>query len=181
MEHVVLLRGINVGGKNKIPMAALRALLAEEFDAVRTYIQSGNVVLACDLAACEVAARIESLLPTAFALSGPVRVLALEASTYRRVVAQAPAGFGDDPEAYRYDVGFYVGVTAPEVAPHVPVHPDVDVVTFGEHAYYHRRLNALATRSRVTKVVGSPVYPSLTVRNWRTTLTLAQMLNADQA
>lgn len=45
MRHVALLRGINVGGRNKLPMARLREL----FDAagatdVRTYIQSGNVV-----------------------------------------------------------------------------------------------------------------------------------------
>ena len=43
---VVLLRGVNVGGRRKLPMAALRELLAEVgFGNVRTYIQSGNVVL----------------------------------------------------------------------------------------------------------------------------------------
>lgn len=43
---VVLLRGINVGGHRKVPMAELRAGLAEVgFGSVRTYIQSGNVVV----------------------------------------------------------------------------------------------------------------------------------------
>ncbi|SDR86973.1 Uncharacterized conserved protein, DUF1697 family [Formosa sp. Hel1_31_208] len=43
---IVLLRGINVGGHKKIPMAELRDLLAlEGYQNVRTYIQSGNVVL----------------------------------------------------------------------------------------------------------------------------------------
>lgn len=45
MSHVALLRGINVGGKNELPMAALRACFeALGCEDVRTYIQSGNVV-----------------------------------------------------------------------------------------------------------------------------------------
>ena len=43
---IVLLRGVNVGGQRRLPMAALRELLAEVgFENVRTYIQSGNIVL----------------------------------------------------------------------------------------------------------------------------------------
>ncbi|MDE0668545.1 MAG: DUF1697 domain-containing protein [bacterium] len=43
---IVLLRGVNVGGRHKLPMAALRELLTElGFENVRTYIQSGNIVL----------------------------------------------------------------------------------------------------------------------------------------
>ena len=45
-KHIILLRGINVSGKNKIQMAALRQLLNElNFQNVQTYIQSGNIVL----------------------------------------------------------------------------------------------------------------------------------------
>lgn len=43
---IVLLRGVNVGGRHKLPMAALRELLTEVgFENVRTYIQSGNIIL----------------------------------------------------------------------------------------------------------------------------------------
>lgn len=46
MTYVVLLRGINVGGHKKIPMAELREVLAKSgFEDVRTYIQSGNIIL----------------------------------------------------------------------------------------------------------------------------------------
>ena len=45
-KHIILLRGINVSGKNKIQMAALRQLFNElNFQNVQTYIQSGNIVL----------------------------------------------------------------------------------------------------------------------------------------
>jgi uncharacterized protein (DUF1697 family) len=43
--HIALLRGVNVGGNNKVPMAELRAALtASGFAGVSTYIQSGNVL-----------------------------------------------------------------------------------------------------------------------------------------
>lgn len=180
MRYVVLLRGINVGGRNKVPMAGLRACLAPHFAGVRTYIQSGNVVLDSERPAPEVAATVEGLLPTAFALDVDlVRVLALDADAYREVVDAAPPGFGDDPATYRYDVGFYVGTTADEVARHLPVHPEVDVLHCGERAFYHRRVVALASRSRLSRVVGTPVYPRLTIRNWATTTALARMLEED--
>jgi len=56
--YIVLLRGINVSGKNKIPMADLRDLLDNlQFQNVQTYIQSGNIILKSDkskTAICEI-------------------------------------------------------------------------------------------------------------------------------
>jgi len=176
--YVVLFRGINVGGRNKVPMAALREHLETDFTNVRTYIQSGNVLLDSDLPADQVAARIDAGLPSAFALdSDLVRVLVLDEGAYREVVTGAPKGFGDDPDRHRHDVIFYMGVTASEVEPFIVVNPEVDEAFIGERAVYHRRVAALATRSRLNKIIGSPVYPSLTIRNWNTTVRLAAMLD----
>ena len=48
-RFVVLLRGINVGGKNKLPMADLRAALGDAgYADVSTYIQSGNIALSAE-------------------------------------------------------------------------------------------------------------------------------------
>jgi len=179
MRYVVLLRGINVGGRNKVPMQALREHLSRDHGDVRSYIQSGNLLLDSDLAAPELAAQIERGLPAAFDLdSALVRALVLDPVAYREVIDGAPPGFGADAETYRYDVGFYVGVTAAVVEPYITVNPDVDDVHCGERAFYHRRVAALASRSRVSKIIGTPVYASLTIRNWRTTTALAEMLDA---
>ena len=44
--YIVLLKGINVGGHKKVPMAELRELLNKSgFEDVQTYIQSGNIIL----------------------------------------------------------------------------------------------------------------------------------------
>lgn len=64
MTHVALLRGVNVGGKNKLPMKALVALFEDlGCEAVRTYIQSGNVIFeakSTEGLADRIAARIEA-------------------------------------------------------------------------------------------------------------------------
>lgn len=65
MHYVALLRGINVGGSGILPMKDLTALCESlGFGAVRTYIQSGNVVLASALNEAEVKAKLESALET---------------------------------------------------------------------------------------------------------------------
>ena len=68
-RYVALLRGINVGGKNLIPMPALKAAFEEHgFDDVRTYIQSGNVVFSTPTSSQVTLTReIERTISTTFA------------------------------------------------------------------------------------------------------------------
>jgi len=64
---VALLRGINVGGRNIVPMAELRGLLASlGYDDVVTYIQSGNVVFKASGSDDHVAAQMEHAIAGAF-------------------------------------------------------------------------------------------------------------------
>ncbi|MDD2858326.1 MAG: DUF1697 domain-containing protein [Candidatus Nanopelagicales bacterium] len=73
---IVLLRGINVGGNNRIRMAELRAALAAHgFVDVRTYIQSGNVVAEHRSRSTAVVARqVESIIEASFSLQVPAIV-----------------------------------------------------------------------------------------------------------
>ena len=105
-RYLVLLRGINVGGKNKLPMAQLKSCLEDlGYQNVRTYIASGNAIFESGKKAKRLAEEIEDILPRTFALDAPlVRVLVLSADEIKRVVDQAPAGFGDEPAKYRYYV-----------------------------------------------------------------------------
>lgn len=88
--HVALLRGINVGGTGKVPMAELRAqLTARGFTGVATYIQSGNVVLdSADPDPAAVAARVEQVLREHFAVPRPVVVFGRD--SYAAAVAANP-------------------------------------------------------------------------------------------
>lgn len=72
--HVALLRGINVGGKNKLPMKDLSALfVAAGCEGVRTYIQSGNVIFSASPTVAEgLSARIAEQIAARFGYRTPV-------------------------------------------------------------------------------------------------------------
>ncbi len=76
-RFVVLLRGINVGGRNRLPMADLRsALTSDGFDGVGTYIQSGNIVLDTSARSPDVVgARVRAVIAREFGLDVPAIAL----------------------------------------------------------------------------------------------------------
>jgi uncharacterized protein (DUF1697 family) len=75
VSYVALLRGINVGGKNKLPMADLRELVtALGHEDVVTYIQSGNIVFRSTLKPAKVATDIAAGIAKGFGLRVPVIV-----------------------------------------------------------------------------------------------------------
>ncbi|WP_405606985.1 DUF1697 domain-containing protein [Polaribacter sp. Asnod1-A03] len=72
---IILLRGINVSGKNKIPMATLRDLLNDlQFKNVQTYIQSGNIILESDKKKEVISKEITTSIKTKFGFEIPVFV-----------------------------------------------------------------------------------------------------------
>jgi uncharacterized protein (DUF1697 family) len=75
--HVALLRGINVGGRNKVPMADLREVVtALGHTGVTTYIQSGNVLFTTDsTSTSELASALESAITDRFGIWASVVVL----------------------------------------------------------------------------------------------------------
>ena len=73
---VVLLKGINVGGNNRIKMAELKtALLKDNFQDVTTIIQSGNIILKTTLSTDETKTTFTSILKNEFTLNVPVLVI----------------------------------------------------------------------------------------------------------
>jgi uncharacterized protein (DUF1697 family) len=176
--YVALLRGINVGGKNLIRMPALTACFeANGFEDVATYIQSGNVLFTAPTTpAGELTRRIETMLADAFDYV-PTVVLRSR-KQMRAVVDRAPAGFGADPAKYRYDVIFLKEPLGAKVAMRsVPTNPAVDTAHVGTGVLYFSRLEAKATQSRLSRIISSPIYPSVTIRNWNTTTKLLSMMD----
>ncbi len=103
-QRVVLLRGINLGASNRIAMPALREELEKAgFDDVRTYLQSGNVVLSSDASENQVARRCERLIAKAFGLD--IAVVVRTRDELADVVGRNPlAKVARDPK--RYQVSF---------------------------------------------------------------------------
>ena len=182
-RYVALLRGINVGGKNSVPMARLRAVLDElGFSSVATYIASGNVILDSERSIDETGALIEEALPLEFALHDErVRVLVLSHGQLQAIVDNRPEGFGSQPDRYHSDAIFLMGIQAAEALSVFDPRPGVDAVWPGNGVIYSQRLSAERTRSRLSRIMGTPAYKSMTIRSWATTTALLAMLQARDA
>lgn len=177
--HLILLRGINVGGRNLIPMAELRTHLeAAGFQSVTTYIASGNVILRSRLSPSKVRESVERLLPEHFRLDvEQLRVHELSHAQLRAIVDERPPGFGDQPSLYHYDVIFLMGLPMAEALSVFDPREGVDTIWPGPCVIYSQRLSAERTRSRLNKVIGSKAYQSMTIRNWNTTTKLLELLD----
>ncbi len=182
-DYIVLLRGINVGGKNRIPMSALRALLESlGFAGVTTYIQSGNALLRSPLDSEAVARAIESALGGAFTLdSEVVRVLALPRERLQSIVDERPNGFGDQPGTYHSDAIFLIGIGVEDALTAFSPRAGVDTIWPGDGVIYSQRLSAERTRSRLSRIAASPLYKSMTIRSWATTLKLMDLPGQEPA
>jgi uncharacterized protein (DUF1697 family) len=178
-RYLVLLRGINVGGKNKVPMAPLRELLEQlGYTDVATYIASGNVILSSDSRPNEIQRQIEEGLPTTFRLdSDLIRVLVLTRAQLRAIVDGKPKGFGEQPDTYHSDAIFLMGIDAETAMEVFDPRPGVDRVWPGDGVIYSQRLSAERTKSRLNKAITTPVYKSMTIRSWSTTMALLELMS----
>jgi uncharacterized protein (DUF1697 family) len=177
-RYVALLRGINVGGRNMIAMAALKACFeAQGFSDVVTLIQSGNVMFGAHGKAPTLTARIESTLSETFAY--PASIVLRSLQQLRRIVTKAPARFGSRPALYRYDVLFLRDPLKSSAALKlVPRQAGVDRVVAGPGVLYFSRLIRKASQSRLSRLVSLPIYQQMTIRNWNTTTRLLQLMEA---
>lgn len=178
--YLILLRGINVGGKNKVPMAELRTYLEElGFSDVSTFIASGNAFLTTDKTPDEVKTLIETMLPKKFKLDSElIKILVLTRAQLQGVVDNRPKGFGEQPDMYHSDAIFLMGITVHDALQVFNPREGVDAVWPGSGVVYSQRLSAQRTKSRLSAIMMSPLYKSMTIRSWNTTVKLLEIMNS---
>jgi uncharacterized protein (DUF1697 family) len=95
------------------------------------------------------------------------------------IVAKAPAGFGSQPDQYRYDVLFLrEPLSVAEAMRELKPREGVDRAFAGDGVCYFSRLISRATQSNLRLIVVRPAYQNLTIRNWNTTAKLAALMDA---
>lgn len=176
---LVLLRGVNVGGNNALAMGTLRVALTKQgFLQVSTYINSGNIILQSDQQPKEIQTRIESLLLGTFRLNTvTVKALVLSYQQFQAIIDARPKGFGEQPEVYDSDVLFLIDTPIHEVLPLFQTREGVDMLWPGDGVVYFQRQHAQRTKSKLSKIVMTPAYKSITIRSWNTTRKLFILLN----
>jgi uncharacterized protein (DUF1697 family) len=174
--QIVLLRGINIGPRNRIAMPELREALAEAgFADVRTYVQSGNVVLSAPRKPDATAREVERLIAERFGLE--IAVVVRTKAELARVVKKNPlAKVVKDPK--RYQVSFLGGrLDAASVKKlEAAVAGEEQLVVDGRELYaWH---DAGVARSKLwAALAGKGLGVTATARNWTTVTKLLELAN----
>lgn len=178
-SYLALLRGINVGGNNIIKMQDLKAFFEKQgFENVSTYIQSGNVLFtSAEQNLASLTEKIERALSKKFDYKATVVVVSHK--NMKAAIKTAPKGFGKQPAKFRYDVIFLKAPLTGKVAiKKISIKEGVDEAKAGKQVLYFSRLISKATQSKLNKIVGTPIYKQMTIRNWNTTSKLLALMEA---
>jgi len=171
MRWVALLRAVNLGGANKVPMAELRARLGDAgYANVRTYIASGNILLDGPGSASALSAELERLIADAFGVT--TKVVLRRPEALAATVAAHPFG-SDTSETH---VAFLAArPTRPAVARLEAAAPRDDLAVFAGAELYLRLPRGVhgsrLSSARIEKLLDVPA----TLRNWRTVVALADL------
>lgn len=174
---VLMLRGINLGPNRRVPMAELRALLADAgYGSVRTYVQSGNIVLRAAATPADLERDVGRLIGERFGFEVPV--IARTAQELAAVVAGNPlADVATDPK--RYQVSFCAAPVDPEIVARLQAAAagGERLVADGRELYaWHP--DGVARSKMWTALAGTGLGTVATARNWTTVTTLAEMAAA---
>ena len=174
---IVLLRGINLGPRNRISMPELREALEDAgYDDVRTYLQSGNVVLTSSASAKKVASQCERVIADRFGLE--IDVVVRTRAELAKVVERNPlARVAKDPK--RYQVSFLEAKPAAKTVRELE-----DVATGGEQVVssgreiYAWHPDGVARSKLWAKLAGKGLGVTATARNWTTVTKLLELADA---
>ena len=179
MKYVLLLRGINVGGKNKVPMADLRNMISSlGYENVITYINSGNILFDStdniDIVNVKIS-QILNLYPF------KINKVILTKQEYLEELENLPKWWTD--ELYRKDVLFYSEDMEYSIIKErinsMPLNDEN--VHFGKRAVFWGKFNEknyLKTTYH-KYLIKESFYKSITIRNGRTFMKIAELLDKE--
>ncbi|MFI1762634.1 DUF1697 domain-containing protein [Streptomyces sp. NPDC020800] len=176
-SYAALLRGINVGGSRKLPMADLRTLMAElGHEGVRTHLQSGQAVFTTDRGDQEsLAAELSRAIEERFGF--PVDVLVREHAYLKAVADACPFPAADLAPKQLHVTYFSAPVTPERFAEIDPGTHLPEEYRLGDRCLYLYAPEGLG-RSRLAEVLSRPRTTKgviATTRNWNTVLKLVEL------
>lgn len=175
MTYVALLRGINVGGNNKVSMSTLKEILvAAGLKDVSTYINSGNVFFNSTERQATLVKKIEDAIEKEFGFA--VKVLLRDLPNITEVVKTLPESWVNDTKM-KCDVMFlWDAVDEPKVLEQLPIKTEIDEIKYVPGAILWRVDRENVTKSGMLKIIGTPLYKQMTIRNCNTVRKLLNIM-----
>lgn len=178
MKYIALLRGINVGGKNKVPMGDLKTCFEDAgVQNIMTYINSGNVIFDSEgQSTIELAKVCEEILQKKFGF--PISVALVDANNLKEALEHAPKWWGDDPTSKHNAIFVIQPATSEEVIESAgKIKPEYEqLYAYKEIIFWSAPIETFS-RTRWSKVTGTKAYKNITIRNANTTKKLLEMVS----
>ncbi|WP_242980184.1 DUF1697 domain-containing protein [Lacrimispora xylanisolvens] len=175
-KYIALLRGINVGGKNKISMPELKKMFeACGYEDVITYINSGNVIFSSKQEDKEEIKKIcESAIASQFSLN--IIVTIISAKDLSAALCNAPAWWDHDEQSKHNTIFVIPPATAEEIIHEVGIAKEEyeQVSYYGQVIFWSAPIKTFS-KTRWSKIVGKSAYNSVTIRNANTAKKLLQL------
>lgn len=176
-KYIALLRGINVGGKNKIAMPELIKAFEEiGFDNVKTYINSGNVLFSSDIQdISQLISKSEAKIADAFKLDIPVNVVSIK--ELLATMEHAPEWWGDSDKSMVHHAIFLIPpISIEEVFKAVgEAKPEYEKVTYHGNVIFWSGPLKTYSKTSWSKIASSSVNNHVTIRTANTVNKLLQL------
>lgn len=176
MRYIALLRGINVGGNNKVTMPELKHCFESAgLENVRTYINSGNVIFdSAESTKVKLIKSCEKAIERQFGFYVICSIIL--ADELKDAIAHAPSWWGKD-EMSSHNAVFVISPATPEeiLREIGNTKPEYEkIASYGSVIFWSAPVKTFG-RTRFSKIVGTPAYRSITIRNANTTKKLVEL------
>jgi len=178
MVYIALLRGINVGGNNKIDMK----LLKQTFERVGlkdvvTYINTGNIIFSSnDHSKTELSHILEEAIHDDFGLR--IKVVVRSIDDVRGIIHAIPDTWKNDKDM-KSDVMFlWDEINDETVLESLVIKPTIDTVKYVPGAILWSIEKKNANKSGMSKIIGTKIYKQVTVRNVNTARKIYELMEA---
>lgn len=181
MRYVALLRGVNVGGNKRVPKAEFKKVLEGlECRDVLIYINSGNAIFTCDEEPKP--ANVQAALEAHFGF--PIPTLILSAEKIQAIADAIPSEWTNDTpnpdkSGQKSDVLYLFNeVDAPDVIEKFGHKPEVETMIYVDGAVLANITRLNQSKYSLLKLMGTPLYKQVTIRNITTAKKLAELVQS---
>jgi uncharacterized protein (DUF1697 family) len=180
MKYVALLRGVNVGGKNRVPKTDFQMVLENlGFRDVVIYINSGNAVFSC--AYTPRVNDVQKALETHFGFVIPTLIVPGE--KIQAIAAAIPADWTNDPpkpdkSGQKSDVLYlFDEVNTPDILRRIGYQPENETMIYIDGAVLATVSRMNQSKYSLARSMGTPLYRQMTIRNITTAKKLAELVS----
>jgi uncharacterized protein (DUF1697 family) len=181
MQYITLLRGINVGGNNKIPMPLLQATLEKnKMTEVTTYINSGNVIFTSKHKDSTTAnAQVEEIIKATFDLE--IRAITYTSKEFIKVTESIKPKWANDDDQKTDIMFLWPEIDNPKIVEELEINKSFETLDYFPGVLFWNIKRAFVNSSRLDKLVGTRKYKFMTVRNVNTVRKLLDLLSRQES